>query len=407
MDGDEEEEEQRMLETMLKMQLYNDPDNCNNLSRNIRVITHISDAQVHPDYDGFIYCFTSPAEGPTLSRMAWLQIMCLLHIITSPVPESCVLETDFLKPTFNKHKFLEKISKRIPLNSDEARETRKTRKELNAQELQDMPFDVPFVVGGDSEDEERGGGGGGGFGYLDQDDVASGFARSGAGECGYNSRRMAAGLSGENSDDEGQSGDGCVWQVTNVADIYIAMASVDYLTPASSSSPSTSSSGAACENDDVHANGGTDQEDEGTSAFWTVILKPRLCYNFVDHLHSFVMQGEREAALRGGSTLLGGKRNSKEYDDVLSMIREVVMYQHEKSPNATAYFRRPGMTNAVDPLQAIMDKCTPPSLEHCCSIFESFRSMVWHVKNEGACSFVRKIIMFVYSFPSHKNIICS
>lgn len=391
-------EEEKMVQSILKMQLYNDPDNCNNLSRNIRVVPHINDVQVHPDYDGYVYCFTSPAEGPTLSRMAWLQIMALLHVVNSPISGTCVIETDHLKPVFGTHGFMEKLSKRIPLNEEECSTDRQTRREINAQPICDMPFDVPFVAAAAAAS--------GVISDDDDDDNAEHYQRQ---------QEPTAASSGR-----------CVWQVTNVADILVGMACVDYVVPSSSSSSSNHGNrqqqqqqqrkkrnggggGDPGEEEQEQGDGDDDDdgfeqedeneydqsgegedeeehedEDERTAAFWVVMLKTRKCYSFVDHLHAFVTQGEKEAAMRGGaaSNLLG-KRPNKEYDDVLAMIREVIMYQHEMSPNATAYFRRPGMTNAVDPLQAIMDKCMPPSLEHTCSIYEAFRSMTWHVKNEG------------------------
>lgn len=357
-------EQEKMVQSILKMQLYNDPDNCNNLSRNIRVVPHINDVQVHPDYDGYVYCFTSPAEGPTLSRMAWLQIMALLHVLNSPISGACVIETDHLKPVFGTHGLMEKLSKRIPLNDEESSADRRTRREINAQPICDMPFDVPFVAAGL---------GGNGAAIHSDDEEDDGFGA-------------------------GPAAERCVWQVTNIADILVGMACVDYVVPSSSSSSNAKQKknrrgdrGDGRDNQDIMSEDEEegedeneedeeehDDEDERTAAFWVVMLKTRKCYSFVDHLHTFVTQGEKEAA-----TNLLGKRPNKEYDDVLAMIREVIMYQHEMSPNATAYFRRPGMTNAVDPLQAIMDKCMPPSLEHTCSIYEAFRSMTWHVKNEG------------------------
>ena len=30
----------------------------------------------------------------------------------------------------------------------------------------------------------------------------------------------------------------------------------------------------------------------------------------------------------------------REYEDVMNMLREVIMYQYEQSPNAVAFFRR-------------------------------------------------------------------
>ena len=59
--------------------------------------------QITSGRDGYVYFFTSMAEGPMLSPVAMQQILVLLHVIHSYIPEDCILETDLLKPTFDKN----------------------------------------------------------------------------------------------------------------------------------------------------------------------------------------------------------------------------------------------------------------------------------------------------------------
>ena len=77
------------------------------------------------------------------------------------------------------------------------------------------------------------------------------------------------------------------------------------------------------------------------------------------------------------------KSVTREYEDVMSMLRQVIMHQYEQSPNAVAYFRSQGASGTVDPLQRLTEICTPDSLDHVCSIYEAYRSMVFHVLQEG------------------------
>jgi hypothetical protein len=79
------------------------------------------------------------------------------------------------------------------------------------------------------------------------------------------------------------------------------------------------------------------------------------------------------------------KSVTREYEDVMNMLREIVMYQYEQSPNATAFFRSQGVGNRVDPLQRLTELCTPDSLDHVCNILEAYRNMVFSVLIKGGC----------------------
>jgi hypothetical protein len=77
------------------------------------------------------------------------------------------------------------------------------------------------------------------------------------------------------------------------------------------------------------------------------------------------------------------KSVTREYEDVMNMLREIVMYQYEQSPNATAFFRSQGVGTRVDPLQRLTELCTPDSLDHVCNILEAYRNMVFDVLRKG------------------------
>lgn len=93
--------------------------------------------------------------------------------------------------------------------------------------------------------------------------------------------------------------------------------------------------------------------------------------------------GQKMASLNHISFACQDKTNSKksvvrEYEDVMQMLREVIMYQYEQSPNAVAFFRMQGPASRIDPLQRLTEVCTPDSLDHVCNIFEAYRSVATH-----------------------------
>ena len=74
----------------------------------------------------------------------------------------------------------------------------------------------------------------------------------------------------------------------------------------------------------------------------------------------------------------------KEYEDVMQLLREVIMYQYEQSPTAVSFFRKQGHGTRIDPLLRLTEVCTPDSLDQVCSVFEAYRSMVFHVLKEDS-----------------------
>jgi hypothetical protein len=74
---------------------------------------------------------------------------------------------------------------------------------------------------------------------------------------------------------------------------------------------------------------------------------------------------------------------NREFEDVMTMVREVIMHQYEQSPNAVAFFRSQGVGSRIDPLLRLTEICTPDSLDHVCSVFEAYRNMVFHIMKQG------------------------
>ena len=95
--------------------------------------------QVVPGRDGYAYFFTSMAEGPMLSSMAMQQILVLLHVIHSFIPEECILETDVLKPVFDKSNGLEKLMESVPISEDEWQHLRNRKRQIARMQLRDIP----------------------------------------------------------------------------------------------------------------------------------------------------------------------------------------------------------------------------------------------------------------------------
>ena len=148
-DGDVEVEDEFMLQGddddgdegangKWRERMYYDRDCSNNISRSLRVVP-LEDVQISPGRDGYAYFFTSMAEGPMLSSMALQQILVLLHVIHSFIPEECILETDLLKPFFDKAGGLEKLMEYIPITEDEWKQAKNQKKQIARMCLNDIP----------------------------------------------------------------------------------------------------------------------------------------------------------------------------------------------------------------------------------------------------------------------------
>lgn len=74
-----------------------------------------------------------------LSLMAMQQILVLLHVIHSYIPEECLLETDLLKPTFDKSSCLDKLMEKIPISDAKWAAEQISRRRMAGMTLKDIP----------------------------------------------------------------------------------------------------------------------------------------------------------------------------------------------------------------------------------------------------------------------------
>ena len=254
-------------------------------------IVDLMDVQVDRNVDGYVYCFTSVADGPVLSQMALKQILVLLHVIFSYIPEECILETEYLKPTFDKSSFssshggggggagLEKLQKKVPMTEEEVRRARELQAKLSSMQLCDMPFNEAFVATTDDKDDDH-------FTRMsaqDYDDEASAFQRI--------QRSMLAGRRH-------------TLQIVDVADILVVPVCITHAVAGAAAEgeeeeeaeweearqkkkrkkrPDAGADALDDEDDDDD-----DDEREKITGFWMVMLKTRKCYNFAVHLHWLV-----------------------------------------------------------------------------------------------------------------------
>lgn len=101
-------------------------------------------------------------------------------------------------------------------------------------------------------------------------------------------------------------------------------------------------------------------------------------YNFEKHVQWLVVNVDREDQ----SNKL--KSVNREWVDIMSTWREVLMAQYENSPNANAFFQSLGRNGRVDPLQYVGSHGAA-SLDRICSFYESYRSMAMQInKKHGA-----------------------
>ena len=134
--------------------LYTDPDCSNNVARCLRVV-RMSDIQTVPGRDGYTYFFNSVAEGPMMTAMTLKQILVLLHVIHSFIPEECILETEFLKPTFNKQGGLEKLVEQIPMAEEEWQSRVESFQSVVDLPIYDVPMDFTFSIQDAAENEKK------------------------------------------------------------------------------------------------------------------------------------------------------------------------------------------------------------------------------------------------------------
>lgn len=228
--------------------------------------------QIIPGRDGYTYFFNSVAEGPVMTNMTLKHILVLLHIIHSFIPEECILETEYLKPTFNAQGGLEKLVEHIPL-SDAAWIQAAQQQDMHAKmPVCDVPMDFCFNAS------------------LSSDAQAGSSSGADGGRVG--GRRKVNNFKK------------CP---VDVAEILVAPVCLRYTS--------------------------RQNQPEKMTCFWLVILKTRKCYNFNEHVRWMINELDKENRNHVK------KLANKEYEDVMDMLREVVLHQYENSPDATAYIR--------------------------------------------------------------------
>lgn len=319
-------------------------------------------SQVVAGRDGYAYYFTSMAEGPVTTTMTLKQILVLLHIIHSFIPRECILETDSLKPTFNKQGGLEKLVEQVAVAEEDCVEASRNQQSMSSLPVCEAPMDL-------------------GFNLRNADTESASQAPDRLPQKHFRTSPV------------------------DVAEILLAPVCVTYTISSGGPVPSSS---------DMHGNSGHDHESGGGEnkmlCYWLVVLKTRKCYNFNEHLRWMVNELDREDKTHVK------KFANKEYEDVLYMLREVVLYQYENNPDTTVYLRQQvfpifhswtlnngyvlgelctptlyieikclwqGSTFRVDPFQRMTEMDSPDTLDSVCSVYAAYRSMVFQVSRAG------------------------
>jgi hypothetical protein len=235
-----EDEDLESRERLKVRQILQDPDCCHNMSKSLRIVPGI-DVKVDPHFDGYVYFFTAEMEGAALPQDTLKQILVLLHVIHSFIPEECILETEYLKASFDKQGGLEKLQKRVELTEEEARMEEERRQKLSSLPISEMPFDVPFVASTAPNEEVEGG--------LESSLMLKRQFRM---------------------------------EIVHVAEILLAPVFISHTTP------------------DGHKTSDSDSDnnmrgsDKKVSAFMLTMLKTRKCYNFLAHLQWLVNSVDKE-----------------------------------------------------------------------------------------------------------------
>lgn len=93
----------------------------------------------------------------------------------------------------------------------------------------------------------------------------------------------------------------------------------------------------------------------------------------------------------------------REYEDVMVIMREVLMHQQTQSPNALAYLEGLGLGGNGDPLQKLGKLGDPDSLDHMCSLLEAYRSITYQVLKEGEIRERCMLLAFPENFSPSKS----
>jgi hypothetical protein len=241
--------------------------------------------------------------------MAYKQIMMLLHVLNSFIPEECVVETEIMKPKIDpKTGGLDYLEMKVPMTDEQARNIEASRKKLASMALNEMPFDQPFILSNaassldDDESERRSD-----EAFFRRCSRYSGEPREegGEGDGGITSRM------GRTMLEEGQL---FQMQMASVARILVIPVRVTYVTIKESTDGyggeerdgGSSIHGGGEDNDDDGSDDGSDGHDtegnggkkpcEEVELAWMVVLVPTLGYNFAAHLQYLVNSVDKEVS---------------------------------------------------------------------------------------------------------------
>ena len=187
--------------------------------------------------DGYVYFFNSVAEGPMMSTMTLKHILMLLHIIHSYVPEQCIVETENLKPTFDKQGGLELLTERVQMTHEEWQELSSKQEDYSQLALHDVPADISFNLSYSQTLGNK-----------------------------YKERPV------------------------DVADIFVAPVCVSYKITKVTLIHSTLIMATA----NKRMQEGSNKPEDRATCFWLVMLKTRKCYNFNEHLRYMVNELDKE-----------------------------------------------------------------------------------------------------------------
>lgn len=254
-----------------------------------------------------------------MTNMTLKQILVLLHVIHSFIPEECILETEFLKPTFNKQGGLEKLVEQIPVSAEELDQVAKDQQFLASLPVFEVPMDIAFNLASSQLTQQQ------------QEPGAPTFQR----------------------------------RPVDVAEILLAPVCVTYSVEGSNQAEKT----------------------EKMVCFWVVILKTRKCYNFNEHLRWMINELDNEDRSHVK------KAANREYEDIMNLMREVVLHQYEKNPDATCFIREQGSTFRMDPFQRMTELDTPDTLDSVCSVYGAYRTMAFHASMTGITAFLRHTLL--------------
>jgi hypothetical protein len=125
---------------MEESDLYDDPNNVNNLARSVKWIpSYIK--QENTGVDGNTYCFISTARGPLFSNMCQRQLCVINYLLKNPPHRRRILRTSQLVPTFDSEDNLTTLMERVKLTTDEVDIMEGARQDVGGMRVDAIPLD--------------------------------------------------------------------------------------------------------------------------------------------------------------------------------------------------------------------------------------------------------------------------